>query len=260
MSILLNTCIGLGALIIAFVPLERAFPRWPQQGIFRPRWYTDLAFLLGQYLLWSFLVLGFLAWAQIQLDLYFPISFRQAVAEQPWLLQVIEVVVLSDILVYWAHRWQHHNAFLWRFHAVHHSAEHLDWLAAHREHPIDTMYTLTLINAPALILGFDLAPIAGFLAFRGFWAIVIHSNISFKLGWLGNIIGSPQLHHWHHHQDRDAGNYANISPLMDIVFGTHQAVDDEPRLGIDQPCPQSYVGQLLGPFRRSQAQPAETSP
>ena len=43
--------------------------------------------------------------------------------------------LLGDLLIYWGHRLQHHSALLWRFHAVHHSAEHLDWLAAHREHP-----------------------------------------------------------------------------------------------------------------------------
>ena len=54
-------------------------------------------------------------------------------------------MLLSDLCVYWGHRLQHNNAFLWRFHSIHHSAEHLDWLAAHREHPIDTIYTRTHI-------------------------------------------------------------------------------------------------------------------
>ena len=250
MNLLLSTACGIGVLIIAFVPLERAFPRWQHQGVFRSRWYTDLTFLIGQYLVWGVLVIGFLSWAQQYLNLHMPLELRRAVGSQPWWLQAVEVIVMSDILVYWAHRWQHHHAFLWRFHAIHHSSEHLDWIAAHREHPVDTIYTLTIINAPALLMGFDLAPLAGFLAFRGFWAIVIHSNVSFRLGWLGTIIGSPQLHHWHHHQDRDAGNYANISPLMDICFGTHRAVEDEPKLGSGQTWPKGYLAQLIQPFRR----------
>jgi len=35
---------------LLFWPLERIFPA-RQQRIFRPRWVTDLAFFLGQYLL-----------------------------------------------------------------------------------------------------------------------------------------------------------------------------------------------------------------
>jgi sterol desaturase/sphingolipid hydroxylase (fatty acid hydroxylase superfamily) len=78
------------------------------------------------------------------------------VASQPFALQVLEVILLSDFFVYWGHRLQHRSALLWRFHSVHHSAEHLDWLAAHREHPLGTVYTLTLINLPAFVLGFTL--------------------------------------------------------------------------------------------------------
>jgi sterol desaturase/sphingolipid hydroxylase (fatty acid hydroxylase superfamily) len=140
---------------------------------------------------------------------------------------------------------------------VHHSAEHLDWLAAHREHPLDTIYTMGLINLPAFILGFPLETIAGFIAFRGIWAIYIHSNVRLPdnqffrvikkpMFWL---IGAPELHHWHHDLDRDAGNYANISPLMDIIFGTHVHPDHEPeKFGIKEAFPKNYAGQMIHPM------------
>jgi sterol desaturase/sphingolipid hydroxylase (fatty acid hydroxylase superfamily) len=31
--------------------------------------------------------------------------------------------------------------FLWRFHAVHHSTEQMDWVAAGRLHPLDSAFT-----------------------------------------------------------------------------------------------------------------------
>ena len=34
-----------------------------------------------------------------------------------------------------------------------------------------------------------------------------------KLGPLKWFVGAPELYHWHHDRARDAGNYANISPL-----------------------------------------------
>ena len=144
-------------------------------------------------------------------------------ASQAWWLQAIEVVLLSDFLVYWGHRLQHRVGFLWRFHAVHHSAEHLDWLAAHREHPLDTIYTMSLVNLPAMILGFPLETIAGFILFRGLWATYIHANVHLPIGPLRMLLGAPELHHWHHDKDRDTGNYANLSPLMDVLFGTTAA-------------------------------------
>jgi len=248
-SILITTAISFVFLIVVFRPLEVLFPAKPGQKFFRPAWLTDLCFFLGQYLLWNGLVLWALSHFSHWVQGVVPSGIRSAIASQPWWLQVLEVIVMSDFLVYWAHRLQHRVGFLWRFHAVHHSAEHLDWLAAHREHPLDTIYTVGLINLPAIMLGFPLESIAGFIAFRGIWAIYIHSNVRLRLGPLRMLIGSPELHHWHHDRDRDAGNYANLSPLMDILFGTYRCPDHEPEhFGLREPGPRTYLGYMIQPL------------
>jgi sterol desaturase/sphingolipid hydroxylase (fatty acid hydroxylase superfamily) len=234
---------------VVFRPLELVFPAKPGQRFFRPAWLTDLCFFLGQYLFWSGLVLWVLVYFSYWLGSIVSQDFRHAVASQPWWLQVVEVVLLSDFLIYWAHRLQHGVGFLWRFHAVHHSAEHLDWLAAHREHPLDSIYTIGIVNLPAFIVGFPLETLAGFIAFRGLWAIYIHSNVRLPIGPLRMLLGSPELHHWHHDRDRDAGNYANISPLMDILFGTYRCPDHEPEhFGLNEPTPRTYLGHLVQPL------------
>lgn len=236
-------------LVLVFVPMEKVFPAKPGQPFFRAGWALDLCFFLGQYLLWSGLVLWTLNYFNAWLSGIVPADFRLAVAAQPWWLQAAEVVLLSDLLIYWGHRLQHRVDFLWRFHKVHHSAEHLDWLAAHREHPLDSIYTIGLINLPAFLLGFPLETLAGLIAFRGIWAIYIHSNVRLPIGPLRMLIGAPELHHWHHDRDRDAGNYANISPLMDILFGTYTCPDREPEtFGIHEPFPKNYLGQMLAPL------------
>jgi sterol desaturase/sphingolipid hydroxylase (fatty acid hydroxylase superfamily) len=242
---------GLSFLFLAllFWPLEKAFPA-KSQPFFRPRWWTDLAFFLGQYLLWGGCVLAVLRLGKGRLDLVVPAAFRSAVGAQPWWAQALEVVLLSDLFVYWGHRLQHRVGFLWRFHSIHHSAEHLDWLAAHREHPLDTVYTMGLINLPAFLLGFPLETLAGLLAFRGLWAIYIHSNVRLPIGPLRWFIGAPELHHWHHSPERHAGNYANLSPLMDLIFGTYRCPPHEPEaFGVTEPMPKHYLGQMLHPFR-----------
>jgi sterol desaturase/sphingolipid hydroxylase (fatty acid hydroxylase superfamily) len=242
------TCLSLLYLALVFIPLEKAFPAWRQKTL-RLGWATDLAFFLGQYFVWSALVLLALTHFHGWLDGLVPSEFRARVAAQPWLLRVAEVILLSDLLIYWGHRIQHRIGFLWRFHAVHHSAEHLDWLAAHREHPLDTIYTMGLINLPAFVLGFPLETLAGFLAFRGIWAIYIHSNVRLPIGPLRWFVGAPELHHWHHARERFAGNYANISPLMDLLFGTYRCPPEEPdSLGLAEPIPRSYLGQMLHPL------------
>lgn len=236
-------------LSLVFIPMEKVFPAKKDQKIFRKKWLLDFCFFLGQYLFWSGLVLGTLHYYGTYLSGLIPSIFQEKIANQPFVLQIIEVLLFSDFLIYWGHRLQHKVDFLWRFHKVHHSAEHLDWLAAHREHPIDSLYTIGLINLPAFIMGFPIESIAGVIAFRGIWAIYIHSNVRLPIGPLRILIGAPELHHWHHDLDRRAGNYANISPLMDVIFGTYKCPDEEPeKFGIHEESPSTYLGQLIEPL------------
>ena len=242
--------------VAVFRPLELLFPAKPGQRFFRPAWFTDLCFYLGQYFFWNGLTLCVLAQISGWLDSIVSSEFRSAVASQPWWLQAVEVVLLSDLITYWGHRLQHRVGFLWRFHAVHHSAEHLDWLAGHREHPLDSVYTLVIVNLPAFVLGFPIETLAGFIAFRGLWALYIHSNIRLPTGPLRMLLGAPELHHWHHDRDRDAGNYANLSPLMDLLFGTYRCPDHEPEhFGLNEPAPKTYLGHLLKPLLPRRADP-----
>jgi len=249
MKMLEATGLSLLFLLLVFVPMERVFPARAGQKFFRPGWVLDMCFFLGQYFLWSGLVLWALRYFSLHLDGIIPVTFRSFVQSWPWLLQAFAVLVLSDFIIYWGHRLQHKVGFLWRFHKVHHSAEHLDFLAAHREHPLDSIYTIGLINLPAFILGFPLETLAGVIAFRGIWAIYIHSNVRLPIGPLRVLIGAPELHHWHHDLDRDAGNYANISPLMDKLFGTYICPDHEPeKFGIKEEFPKNYAGQMIHPL------------
>jgi sterol desaturase/sphingolipid hydroxylase (fatty acid hydroxylase superfamily) len=248
-------------LFVVFRPLEALFPAKPGQRFFRPAWATDLCFFLGQYLVWSGAVFWLLAHFGSWLHGAVPELFRAGVASQPWWVQALEVILLSDLCIYWGHRLQHSVGFLWRFHSIHHTAEHLDWLAAHREHPLDTVYTMGLVNLPAFILGFPLETLAGLIAFRGLWAIYIHSNVRLPIGPLRILIGAPELHHWHHDRSRFAGNYANISPLMDVLFGTYRCPAHEPEsFGVEGQPRRGYLGLLLQPLRPAASKPPAAEP
>ena len=249
MNSVLTALISFGVLLLIFVPLERVH-RARAQPFFRREWGTDLLFFLGQYLLWTGLVVsGLVAISGLVEGL--PLDgLRAEVASQPTWLQVLEVLLLGDLLVYWGHRLAHQVPFLWRFHRVHHTTEELDWLAAHREHPLDGLYTQLCANLPAIIMGFPLATIAGIAAFRGLWGVFIHSNVRLPLGPLKLLVGAPELHHWHH--DKALGhrcNFANLMPLMDLAFGTYYNPGREPEhYGIDEEVPRGYVSQLIFPL------------
>lgn len=244
------TVVSLLCLAVVFVPLEWAAPAWAGQRRLRSRFLTDLAFFAGQYLLFGASVAFVLA----RLVVFFAdapllVTVRQAFTSQPLAIQAVQAVMLGDFVVYWGHRLQHRWDFLWRFHSVHHTAERLDFLAAHREHPFDGLYTQTLMNLPAILLGLSFEGVLGIVAFRSLWAIFIHANVRIPLGPFGLLFGSPALHHWHHARDRMVGNYANLAPWLDRLFGTYCCPHEEPTdLGIRERHPRGYLGLLVHPF------------
>lgn len=63
------------------------------------------------------------------------------------------VFVLADLANYGIHRALHRVPLLWRFHAVRHLSERLDWLATSRVHPIDLAVNITVVALPAQLLG-----------------------------------------------------------------------------------------------------------
>jgi len=249
MDALLETSMSFALLLAVFLPLERLFPAH-RQRVLRAEWGTDLLFFLGQYLVWTAPVVAVLVYVHGWLEHAPLASLREFAGGLPFAAQFVIAFFLSDLSIYWAHRASHRSRFLWRFHRVHHTAPHVDWLAAHREHPLDNLYTRLIENVPLIVLGFPLASIAGFAMFRGLWAIYIHSNVSLTPGPLARVLGSPRLHHWHHAIERGGDvNYANLSPLMDLLFGTYHDPGHFPeRYGAGEPGSHAYVTQIVEPM------------
>lgn len=236
---LYTALINLLVLAAIFVPLERVFPARVQR-LLRPDLVLDACFFLGQYLVTTVAILAVLR-AITPLNLH-------VMTHTPAVAQVLVAVMLGDFLVYWFHRACHRFDVLWRFHAVHHTAEHLDWVAAHREHPLDGIATATLINLPAIMLGVRAEYLAGIAIFRACWAIFVHSNVSLPLGPLKWIVGAPELHHWHHAREA-RHNYANLAPYLGLAFGTHHCPSHSGyALGIDRPSPKRYIALLAWPI------------
>jgi sterol desaturase/sphingolipid hydroxylase (fatty acid hydroxylase superfamily) len=241
----------LGFLGLTLGALQWCFPNRPEQRVLRAQWHTDLLFFFGQHLLWLGLqVTGLIALGDL-LGGVIPAGARAEFRAQPWAAQAAELVLAGDLLVYWYHRLSHQVPLLWSFHRVHHSAPHLDWLAAHREHPIDGFFTQVAMNLPAILFGVGLGGIAGLIVFRGLWAAFIHSNVRLPLGPLRVLVGAPELHHWHHRStDRTVHNFANLAPWTDLLFGTYHCPPDQTiEVGLPERPRRSYLGWILGPHR-----------
>jgi len=246
-----HATLQLVALGVVLGAIEWCYPNRAEQGRLRPQLATDLAFYFGQHVIWLGVELAGLVAVGSVLAMIVPASWGAWFASQPWPVQACELVVVGDVLVYWYHRASHDVPWLWTFHRVHHSSLSLDWLAAHREHPVDGLLTQIAMNLPALVFGVSLEGLAWLIVFRGVWAAFIHSNVRLPLGPLRYLVGSPELHHWHHaNVPRTLHNFSNLAPWTDVVFGTyHCPLHQHHDLGLPGHPVKSYVGWLVAPHR-----------
>ena len=242
---------------LMFAPLERIFPHRADQRLFRQEWREDLFY----YLVSSMMVqlITFLAMTPSTLVMARTgglADFRAMVAAQPWALQFLEAMLLTDLAQYWFHRAFHRVPFLWGFHAVHHSAKRMDWLAGARMHFIEIIALRGITSLPLLTIGFAPSVLQAYVGFVYVYSSLVHANLRGNFDWLGRFLVTPRFHHWHHAIEPEAvdKNFAIHFPWLDRLFGTHLL----PRgkwpsgYGVPEEVPQGYRAQALYPFRRKQ--------
>jgi sterol desaturase/sphingolipid hydroxylase (fatty acid hydroxylase superfamily) len=232
-------------------PLEILAPAH-RRRFFRRGYSTDLLyFTLAPFLVGAGASLLLAAIAAL-VGAVIPPPARALLQAQPFALQFAEILLASEIAGYWVHRLSHRVRALWRFHAVHHSAVELDWLASHRQHPLEAVWLLGVANLPVLVLGFSTEALWGFVLFQKLYTAFLHSNVKLGFGRFGVLLASPRFHHWHH--DGNAGdrtyNFAALFPWIDVLWGTYREPASFPaRYGCDEPVGESYAAQLVAPLR-----------
>jgi sterol desaturase/sphingolipid hydroxylase (fatty acid hydroxylase superfamily) len=171
----------------------------------------------------------------------------------PMSVQVVMMILAADFFRYWLHRFAHENAFLWRFHAVHHSVPKLYWLNVGRFHYIDKFLQFLFDALPFILLGVNEEVIALYFVFYSINGFFQHSNIKLQFGFLNYIISTAELHRWHHSRVSTESNmnYGNNIIIWDLLFGTwyfpqHRKVD---KLGLrNTNYPTSFTNQLKTPY------------
>ena len=104
-----------------------------------------------------------------------------------------------------------------------------------------------------LVLGFDAVPIAISAGIYFWHSILLHANVRLSFGPLRWVIASPVFHHWHHaaRPDAQGKNFAGQLSVLDKLFGTmYMPAGQTPeRSGLDEPVPNTYISQMLYPFK-----------
>lgn len=154
------------------------------------------------------------------------------------LLAGLALFALDDFARFLWHRACHGSSFLWRFHSVHHSAEHLNPLTTWRFRPFDTIFeNMCSIVLVGTVIGIVQA-VGGVSAINFHqtvvWVLYVqlfnvlggnlrHTHIWVSWGpWFSHVFSSPAQHQIHHSSDarhRDK-NFTLCLFVWDWMFGT----------------------------------------
>ena len=162
--------------LLVFTPLEHLIPIHEKSRGLRRGWITDV---LHFFLSGIFIRLGLAAavvWAAGLGTAIVPPGWSGAIRSMPIWLQVPLATLIADLGFYLAHRAMHSSQLLWHFHAVHHSSEEMDWLAAYRVHPIDQVFVKGASLVPIFVLGFSSSAIVIAAIIYHWQALFIHSK------------------------------------------------------------------------------------
>jgi len=252
--------IGLG---IVFAVLTEFFACNPGQRWWRKReLVTDVVYwffipLIARFVRIGFLVLG----AALIFDIHgtdalmaFYEDGHGPLARLPLWSQVIIFLVASDFMMYWSHR-LFHGRTMWKWHAVHHSSEDLDWISAARFHPINLFLGSVAADVILLLAGISPNVMLWVGPFTIAHSAFVHANLNWTFGPLQYVIATPVFHRWHHTAADRGGNmnFAGTFPFFDWIFGTYYMPRNEmpDHYGVSDPAfPSSFSGQMLYPFKQ----------
>jgi sterol desaturase/sphingolipid hydroxylase (fatty acid hydroxylase superfamily) len=138
-----------------------------------------------------------------------------------FLLEALTVLLIYDFGYYFMHRYPFHEWKILRgVHSVHHAARNPRHFDALLLHPVETILGLGLFfGSVALVGGVHIVTLGVLFTLYTALNILNHAGVDaqrFPFKTLGKL---AVVHDRHHHSMR-SGNYASITPLPDILFGT----------------------------------------
>lgn len=149
-----------------------------------------------------------------------------------WVFALIGLMLMDLIGAYLIHFLEHKVKWMWRFHMVHHTDQHVDTTSANRHHPGESVFRFVFTTLAVVIIG---APMWLVMVYQSLSVVLTqfnHSNMTMP-PWLDRALGvvfcTPNIHRVHHHyrQPYTDSNYGNIFSFWDRLFGTFVQADNQ---------------------------------
>jgi sterol desaturase/sphingolipid hydroxylase (fatty acid hydroxylase superfamily) len=175
-------------------------PWWRKRDIVTDLCYWFFIPVIARYLRIGLLIVGAAALFRITTAdglIAFYDNGHGPLAALPLVVQMVLFLIGEDFILYWTHR-IFHGQRMWRYHAVHHSSQELEWISAARFHPVNLFLGSVTADVVMLLLGISpnvfvvLGPLT--IAHSAF----VHANLDWTFGPFKYVIATPVFHRWHH--------------------------------------------------------------
>ena len=145
----------------------------------------------------------------------------------PLWLEILLVIVVLDLTIYWQHVVFHQVPFLWRVHRMHHTDVDFDVSTGVRFHPIEIL--LSMIIKIAVVAPLGPAPVAVMLfeIILNGSSLFSHGNIRIPIkadSLIRFFIVTPDMHRVHHSVEKmeTDSNFGFCLSCWDRIFATYR--------------------------------------
>lgn len=152
-----------------------------------------------------------------------------------WWLWIV-LLLFTDFIWYWYHRYAHQINIFWAVHVVHHQSEDFNYTVSARITVFQAVVR-TAFWCVLPVIGFPASMITVMLLVHGLYPFFVHTRVIGKLGWLEYILVTPSHHRVHHAANEHYldKNYGDVLIIWDHVFGTFATEKEEPVYGLTEP-------------------------
>jgi sterol desaturase/sphingolipid hydroxylase (fatty acid hydroxylase superfamily) len=231
-----RTLILVGGLT-AFSLVESAIPlmslkynRWKHASI---NIFFTLTTILINFLM-AFLLVASSDWVVAQ-----EIGLLQWIDLPLWATLIVGVLLMDLLGAYLPHWIEHHVTWMWKFHVIHHTDQHVDTTTANRHHPGESVIRFGFAIIATIIVGAPMWIVFLYQSLSVVLSQVHHANIEMPQ-WLDDglrlVFCTPNMHRIHHHYRMPYSdtNYGNIFSFWDKLFSTYAKVDNKKlKYGVD---------------------------
>ena len=153
--------------------------------------------------------------------LYAFLFYEEAASLWRMLFEGVALLITYDFAYYLVHRYPFHQwGLLKRVHAVHHTVRYPTAYDSLYMHPLENAIGLALLMFCTFVVGpVSIYSFAGVFVVYSLLNILNHAGLYLPFFPFRTITALSRKHDRHHVSMR-SGNYASITPLFDLLFGT----------------------------------------